>query len=100
MAPDGKRIRATVCGFYGVDEGDLLVSRRGVFNEPRNMAIYLTRKLGRATLKETSHGFQADKCSTVSSVSERMETLIATQKAMRKRAEALISALSKSQEQT
>ena len=100
MAPDGKRIRATVCEFYGVEEGDLLVSRRGVFNEPRNMAIYLTRMLGRATLKETSGAFQIEKCSTVSSVSERMKTLIATQKAMRKRAEALISTLAKSQEQT
>ena len=100
LAPDGERIRATVREFYGVEEGDLLISRRGVFNEPRNMAIYLTRRVGHATLKETSEAFQIDKCSTVSSVSERMKTLIATQKAMRKRAETLISILTKSQEQT
>jgi putative transposase len=100
LAPGGERIRGIVCEFYGIGEGDLLVSRRGVFNEPRNMAIYLTRRLGRATLKETSKAFQIQKCSTVSSVSERMKALMATDQAMRGRAEALVSILIKSQEQT
>jgi len=100
LVPDGKRIRGTVCEFYGVEEEDLLASRRGIFNEPRNMAIYLTRRLGRATLKETSEAFQIDKCSTVSSVSERMKALIAADKAMCNRAEVIISILIKSQEQT
>jgi chromosomal replication initiation ATPase DnaA len=68
-----------------------LVSRTGVFNEPRNIAIYLSRRLGRASLRETSKAFQIEKCSTVSNISERMKALIATDQAMRGRAEALLS---------
>jgi chromosomal replication initiation ATPase DnaA len=55
------------------------------------MAIYLSRRLGRASLRETSKAFQIEKCSTVSNISERMKALIATDQAMRGRAEALLS---------
>ena len=36
---------------------DLLVSRRGYFNEPRNAAIYLIRRLRRDTLKGVGEAF-------------------------------------------
>lgn len=41
----GRRIEEIVCELYRVDKEDLLVSRRGVGNEPRNVAIYLMRFL-------------------------------------------------------
>ena len=42
-------------------------------NEARNVAIYLTRKLRRDTLKEIGSQFDIDNDSTVSSVMERMK---------------------------
>ena len=45
LAPDRGKIKRVVCKVYHVDEEDLLRSKRGIFNEPRNVAIYLTRRL-------------------------------------------------------
>ncbi|TVQ96284.1 MAG: hypothetical protein EA399_16170, partial [Desulfovibrionales bacterium] len=36
---------AVVCAEYGVTNNDLLISRSGDTNEPRNAAIYLLRSL-------------------------------------------------------
>jgi hypothetical protein len=54
------------------DEKELLISQRGSFNEPRNMAIYLTRRLRGDGLKQIGEQFQVKKYSSVSSVIERM----------------------------
>ena len=51
LAPDVDRRKEVVCKHYMVKERDLLVSRRGYFNEPRIVAIYLTRRLRGGTLK-------------------------------------------------
>ena len=72
LAPGGKRIRAEVCEFYRVEEGCSLASRRAIFNEPRNMAIYLTRRLRGVTLKEASEALQIVKCGTVRDVLRRI----------------------------
>ena len=48
---DPERIKEMVCELYGIDEADLLRSRRGVLNEPRNVAVYLTRRLRGDSLK-------------------------------------------------
>jgi chromosomal replication initiation ATPase DnaA len=45
LAPDAETIKAEVCRFYKVGGHDLSISKRGYFNEPRNIAIYLTRHL-------------------------------------------------------
>ena len=47
--------------------------RRGKMNEARNVAIYLTRKLRRDTLKEIGNQFDIDNDGTVSSVMERIK---------------------------
>ncbi|MBW2220373.1 MAG: hypothetical protein JRF40_12930 [Deltaproteobacteria bacterium] len=44
-APGADKLIEEVCTFYQVHEKDLLASRRGFFNEPRNVAIYLIRRL-------------------------------------------------------
>jgi len=44
LAPDVRRIRAVVCKSYDVDDQALTVTRRGIANEPRSMAIYLIDK--------------------------------------------------------
>ena len=47
--------------------------RRGKMNEARNVAIYLTRKVRRDTLKEVGLHFNVDNDSTISSVIERIQ---------------------------
>ena len=85
--------------FYGIGEERLLVSRRGVLNEPRNMAIFLTRCLRNDSLKQICEQFEMNKYSSVSSIIERMKALVKKERKLRKRVEKLISELM-SQEQT
>ena len=100
LAPEKDRIKRAVCEFYRINEAELLRSRRGDFNEPRNVAIYLTRRLRGDSLKEIGEQFQMDKYSSVSSAIERMKALIAKDRRLRSRVEKLVLMLAKSQEQT
>jgi putative transposase len=100
LAPEVSRIRKEVCVFYGIGQGELLGSRRGVFNEPRNVAIYLTRQLRGESLRQIGLQFQMAKYSSVSSVIERIRGAMIEDRKLRARIEKLIFQLSKSQEQT
>jgi len=75
-------------------------SIRGQFNEPRNVAIYLTRKLRRDSLKEVGFRFQMEKYSSVSSIIERMKKQILADKNFKKRVAEVANKVGKSQEQT
>ncbi len=94
LAPDPGRIRRAVCQSYRINEAELLESRRGVFNEPRNVAIYLTRRLRGDSLRQIAEQYQMRKYSSVSSVIERMKVLLAKDRKFRVRVEKLISELS------
>ncbi|MBI4774505.1 MAG: transposase [Deltaproteobacteria bacterium] len=100
LAPEPERIKQVVCAFYQVDENRLMVSKRGVFNEPRNMAIYLMRRLRGAGLNEIGKEFDMHKYSSVSSVIERMNVQISRDPDVRKRVDKLRNLLGKSQEKT
>ena len=100
LAPEVGWIRKVVCEFYGVEEQELVRSRRGVFNEAKNMAIYLTRQLRGDSLKRIGGYYQMGKYSSVSSVVERVKRKLAEDRKLRGRLEKLIFQLSKSQEQT
>ena len=100
LTPEPAQIKKTVCEHYGINEDELLVSKRGVFHEPRNVAIYLTRRLRGDSLKQIGTQFQVRKYSSVSSVVERMKAEMANDRRLRNRVESLVSTLSKSQEQT
>ena len=76
------------------------MSRRGVFNEPRNVAIYLMRRVRGDSLNQIATQFQIGTYSSVSSVIERMKALLAKDRKLRVRVENLISQLIKSQKQT
>jgi len=41
LAPDVNKIKSAVCRAYKIKEDELYVTRRGFFNEPRNVAVYL-----------------------------------------------------------
>lgn len=92
------RIIEEVCKFYHINRQDLHASRRGYFNEPRNVAIYLTRHLRGDTLKVVGEAFGIGENSTVSSVVERLNIEIRKNKKLKKRIEILNAKLTKSQE--
>lgn len=73
LAPDVDKIVEEVCKYYKVISDDILVSKRGHFNEPRNVAIYLIRSIRNDTLKGVGKAFGIDKNSTVDSVIERVK---------------------------
>ena len=98
LAPDIDKIIEEVCKFYNVNKEVLFSSRRGLFNEPRNVAIYLIRRLRGGTLKEAGKIFGIEKNSTVSSVVERLKLEIERNKNFNKRIGILRAKLTKSQE--
>jgi putative transposase len=100
LVPEVRRIRKVVCEFYGVNEGELLRSRRGVFNEARNVAIYLIRQLTGDSLRQIGEHFQMSKPSSVGSVVERIKGQMAEDRKLEGRIEKLISQVRKSQKQT
>ena len=100
LAPEVDYIINAVCKFYTIGRDELYRSIRGQFNEPRNVAIYLTRKLRHDSLKEIGSWFQMEKYSSVSSIIERMKKQILTDKNLKKRVAAVANRVSKSQEQT
>ena len=97
LAPTLTEIRLAVCQEYNIDEGVLAQSRRGEVNEPRNVAIYLARKLSGLRLAEIGQGFGLLKYSSVSSIVLRTERIISKQPALQKRLKRIKNRLDKSQ---
>jgi hypothetical protein len=97
LAPGKEEIKEVVCKAYGVKEEDLQKSIRGIFNEPRNVAIYLSRQLRKDTLDEIAKEFRMKRYSSVSSAIERVRTQISEDQRFRKRVEKLRIILTKSQ---
>ncbi len=100
LAPEADSIINAVCKFYNVSRDELYRSRRGRFNEPRNVAIFLNRKLRRDSLKEIGRRFEMEKYSSISSVIERMKKQMLTDRNLKKRANRVANMVNKSQEQT
>jgi len=100
LAPDPERIKEIVSKAYQIEKNILLKSRKGVFNEPRNVAIYLIRRLRGDSLVEIGKIFQMKKYSSVSSVIERLKAQMEKDRSLRKRVLELEFQISKSQEQT
>jgi REP element-mobilizing transposase RayT len=96
LAPDPERVKEIVSKAYQIEKGVLLKSRKGVFNEPRNVAIYLMRRLRGDSLVEICKIFQMKKYSSVSSVIERLKAQMAKDRSFRKRVLKLESQITKS----
>jgi len=98
LAPDVDTIISEVCKYYKISTNDLLLSRRGYFNEPRNVAIYLIRHLRNDTLKDVGKFFGIAKNSTISSIDRRLKREMIRDKKIERNVEALKFELSKGQE--
>jgi len=100
LTPGLDLIQKTVMDHYGIEKKDLLFSRRGVRNEPRNVAIFLTRQLRGDRLGQIGLNFRMDKYSSVSTVIARMKQEMIRGRKLRDRVEIISNKITKSQEQT
>jgi len=100
LAPDVGKIKSLVCETYKIKEDDLYVTRRGFFNEPRNVAVYLIRRLRNDTLKEVGKQMGIEKYSTVSSIVERVKSQMKADGGLQKRVEHLKEVIIKRQRPT
>ncbi len=73
LAPEVSKIKEAVCRAYQVDESELMISRRGTFNEPRGVAIYMTRMLRKDSLETIARSFDMAGYSSVSSAIVRLK---------------------------
>ncbi len=100
LAPDAEKIKEAISKAYGIEESSLLSSRRGVLNEPRNVAIFLVRHLRGEKLEEIGRQFGISKYSSVSSVIEKMKRDMSARRKLRVRAKNIEKTLYNSQQQT
>ena len=89
----------SVCKGYGIEESSLLSSRRGVLNEPRNVAMFLFRRLRGEKLEEIGRQFGISKYSSVSSAIEKMKRDISADRKLRVRVKNIEKTLYNSQQQ-
>jgi REP element-mobilizing transposase RayT len=100
LAPRVERIRQVICSAYDVDAEGLCVSRRGLTNEARNVAIYLTRRLCGETLERIGQEFNMNKYSSVSTVIQTVKMRMSRDKRFRRDVKRLEEQLRLSQQQT
>ncbi len=73
LAPDAGKVISCVCEHYRISRNDLLISKRGSENLPRDIAIYLVRQLCCVTLPIVGKIFEINNYSTVSSAVQRVK---------------------------
>jgi putative transposase len=100
LMPDREKILLAVCHYYGIDRKELYKMRRGFFNEPKNVCIYMMRHLRRDRLKQIGEQFQMEKYSSVSSVIERMKQRLREDRKLKNRIKEINDLALKGQEQT
>ncbi len=99
LAPEAKKIKKAICKAYGIEESSLLSSRRGVLNEPRNVAMFLIRRLRGEKLEEIGRQFGISKYSSVSSAIGKMKRDISADRKLRVRVKNIERTLYNSQQQ-
>ena len=100
LIPSREKIKLAICREYKVDIASLYGIRRGIINESRNVAVYLTRFLRRDSLKEIGKEFKVPNYSSVSSIIESMKANLASNKKLRKRVDEIKRNLQLSHKQT
>jgi putative transposase len=84
-----------VCKFYDVEEGDLAAVRRGVRNEPRDVAIYLLRTICGELLMQIGQAFGMTQYSSVSSAVMRINEKLQNNRRFSKRMNAVKESIKK-----
>ena len=68
LSPDVDWIKEVVCKYYDIDAASLCISKRRVYNEPRNVAIYLSRHFTNSTLEQLGEDFNLNSHSAASNI--------------------------------
>ena len=100
LAPNLSLIKTVVCDFYKIQESTIQRSHRGVSNEPRDVAIYLTRLLRKEGLREIGIEFGLSNYSSVGSAVNRVKSLMVKNKKLKAKVDEIISTIFKSQTKT
>ena len=96
LTPEKNEIMSAVCKEYEVSISDLMVSKRGQLNEPRNVAMYLMRHLRVDKLSEICKEFGLKKDSSAGSIVDRVKKQIIKDKQLRAKVGEIKKAISKS----
>ena len=86
-----------VCKYYDVFLKDLFITKRGWFNKPRNIAIYLIRFMRSERLLKIAEIFNIKGYSTVSNAIQRVRALRKKNKKICKEIDSIIKKIYKSQ---
>ena len=100
LAPSPEKIIALVCDHFKIKKEQLLTSKRGTENLPRDIAIYLVRRHRRDTLAGVGRYFAIRSYSTVSNAVERIKARKNNSRFLRKHLKQIEANLFKSQRQT
>ena len=100
FAPDVDKIKSHACRAYSIKEDDLYVTKRGVFNEPGNVVIYLKRRLKNDTLRQVDGQFRIKKYSTFSSIIEKVKPMMKADRGLKKMMESLTERITMTQRPT
>jgi len=97
LAPEAETIIEAVCRYYAVSPQNLLTSRRGIFNKPRAVAVYLIRQLRGDELNAIKPLFGINTYSTVSSIIQKVGNMVTRDRKLRIEVNELKEILSKGQ---
>ena len=97
LAPASDSIISSVCENYGVTFSELMVTRRGIFHEPRNIAVYLLRQIRGESLNNIGKLFNIKAYSTVSSILRRVSKLKKYDRKIKSRIEKIQDSINKGQ---
>ena len=100
LAPNLDTIISEVCRFYEVRPPNLKAVRRGIENEPRDVAIYLVRSMRADHLMKIGVEFGLNRYSSVSSVVMRVKTRLQKDRKFKERIADIESVILKSQTKT
>lgn len=68
LSPDIVHIKEVVCQYFKIPKESLCIPQRKAFNEPRDVAIYLSRNLRNDTLEQLGKDFLLNAHSSVSTI--------------------------------
>jgi REP element-mobilizing transposase RayT len=97
LAPDLDTIISQVCRYYKVKSANLKTVRRGIENEPRDVAIYLIRSLRADPLMRVGTNFGLTQYSSVSSAILRVKAKLQKDKKFKSRLRVIKSNIFKGQ---
>ena len=100
FTPTSDIIISSVCEHYGISLNELLITRRGILNEPRNIAVYLLRQIRGEKLNKIGELLNIKAYSTVSSILRKVARLKKHDRKIKKQIGKIQDSINNGQRQT